>query len=139
MTKSRPILRDHDLAKVVGHTDQIAINAGSITLTGVISGTGPDAEEVKATAKNGFPWQASIGAPATQMAFVDRGEKVTVNGRSFTGPIYVARKAVLREVSFVALGADDNTSARVAAQAQGMGVVVNLNNGSERGESIRQR
>ncbi|MGC1272627.1 MAG: hypothetical protein WBC44_02880 [Planctomycetaceae bacterium] len=49
------------------------------------------------------------------MVFVDRGETVEVNGRKFTGPLYVARQSTLREVSFVALGADDQTDARMAA------------------------
>ncbi|HEX6987491.1 MAG TPA: hypothetical protein VF170_19085, partial [Planctomycetaceae bacterium] len=44
-------------------------------------------------------------------------ETVTVNGRKNAGPLYVARRTVLGEISFVALGADDNTSARLAASA----------------------
>ncbi len=113
--KSRPILRDHDSARIVGHTETIDINASTLRLAGVISGTSDSAHEVADSADNGFPWQASIGAQASKVAFVDRGETVEVNGRKFTGPLYVARKSVLREVSFVALGADDHTSATLAA------------------------
>ena len=52
------------------------------------------------------------------MVFVDRGESAEVNGRKFTGPLYIARQSTLREVSFVALGADDQTVARMAADSQ---------------------
>ena len=114
--KSRPILRDHDAGKIVGHTEKIDIGAGSIKLSGVISAANQFAQEVADSSTNGFPWQASIGAQSQKVSFVDEGESVEVNGRKFTGPLYVARRAVLREVSFVALGADDQTFARVAAQ-----------------------
>lgn len=116
--KSRPILRDHSPAQVVGHSTNIAITATAIDLEGVISGSGKDAKEVQESAANGFPWQASIGARVVpgSLEFVAEGEKVTVNGKTHQGPVLIARKTILGEVSFVALGADDNTSATVAAQ-----------------------
>lgn len=114
--KSRPVLRDHMISRVVGHTESIQINAGNIAVSGVVSGgEGEHAREVTALADNGFPWQVSIGASPSRVVFVDKGETVEVNGRKFSGPVYVARSAALKEVSFVALGADDNTSARMAA------------------------
>jgi hypothetical protein len=113
--KSRPILRDHDSSRIVGHTETIEINGSSIRLAGVLSASNDHAREVSESGDNGFPWQASIGATAQRMVFVDRGESVEVNGRKFSGPLYVARQSTLREVSFVALGADDQTVARMAA------------------------
>jgi len=117
-SKARPILKDHNPAQVVGHTDAIKISAGSLKASGVVSGANSYAEEVMASSGNGFPWQASIGASIERMVEVDRGETVQVNGRTFTGPVLVARKSTLKEISFVALGADDNTAARVAANNQ---------------------
>jgi hypothetical protein len=113
--KARPILRQHDPRRIVGHTTTIDNNNKSLKVTGVVSGTGEDAREVTETGRNGFPWQASVGVYVEKMISVGEGEKVTVNGRSFTGPLYVARKTYLAEVSFVPLGADDNTSAKIAA------------------------
>ncbi|MFV1146337.1 hypothetical protein, partial [Klebsiella pneumoniae] len=55
----------------------------------------------------GFKFQSSIGASVIQREFIKEGETATVNGRSFAGPINVARKTVLGEVSVVVLGADD--------------------------------
>lgn len=115
--KSRPILRDHDASQIVGHTDSVTVNAGNIRVEGTVSASNEHAREVAESADNGFPWQASIGARAGRMVFVDKGESVEVNGRKFTGPVYVARQSTLGEVSFVALGADDNTSARMVAGA----------------------
>ncbi len=116
--KSRPILKDHNPAQVVGHTDSIKISGGTIRATGVVSGANAYADEVMNSSANGFPWQASIGASIDRMIEVGRGEKVEVNGRTFTGPVLVARKSTLKEISFVALGADDNTAAKVAANNQ---------------------
>ncbi|WP_413431754.1 hypothetical protein [Crateriforma spongiae] len=113
--KSRPILKDHDRGSIVGHTDDIKINERSLEVAGVISGVGTTAQEVIATSENGFPWQASLGASADKVVFIPEGKTAKANGRDHSGPLYIARKSTLGEVSFVALGADDNTEARVAA------------------------
>ena len=113
--KSRPILKDHDRGSIVGHTDDITINDKSLVVAGVISGVGQTAQEVIATSENGFPWQASLGASADKVVFISEGKSAKANGRDHKGPVYIARKSTLGEVSFVALGADDNTEARVAA------------------------
>lgn len=116
--KSRPVLKDHNAATIVGHTTDLKINAGSIVAKGVVSSTGDAAREVTESSANGFPWQASIGASVTRMVEVGGGESVQVNGRTFKGPLLVARQSTLKEISFVALGADDNTNARVAAKGR---------------------
>ncbi|TWU61979.1 hypothetical protein [Crateriforma conspicua] len=113
--KSRPILKDHDRGSIVGHTDDIKISDRSLEVAGVISGVGATAQEVIATSENGFPWQASLGASADKVVFIPEGKTAKANGRDHNGPLYIARKSTLGEVSFVALGADDNTEARVAA------------------------
>ncbi len=112
-----PILRDHDLSRVIGHADEVVIGESSIKLAGVISGAGPDAVEVQASAGNGFPWKASVGARPDKLEFVGEGVATKVNGKTFTGPLYVARKSTLGETSFVAIGADRKATARVAASA----------------------
>ncbi|MCL2346890.1 MAG: hypothetical protein FWC50_01375, partial [Planctomycetaceae bacterium] len=40
---------------------------------------------------------------------------VTVNGQTFIGEMYVVRQMILKEISFVDLAADENTSAKVEA------------------------
>jgi hypothetical protein len=49
--------------------------------------------------------------------FVPEGKTAQANGREFAGPVNVARRASLGEISFVVLGADENTSAEIAASA----------------------
>lgn len=114
-TQNRPIRFGHDAAHGVGHTDAIRVEAGQLIATGVVSRDTPAAKEVVISSKNGFPWQASIGASVDQFEFVKENQQVTVNGRAFEGPVNVVRKATLGEISFVDLGADGNTSAQVAA------------------------
>ncbi len=110
---------EHDRTSRVGHLDGVVAVGGKLRVTGVVSSTSPTAKEVMADADNGYPWQASIGAGVQQVEFVGEGKTVTVNGREFAGPINVARRSSLAEVSFVGNGADDQTSASIAASGKG--------------------
>lgn len=113
--KSRPILMNHDTAQIVGHTDAVGVDGTALTVAGVISGVGSAAREVVGASDNGFPWQASLGAAVKKVVFVPEGKTATANGKEFAGPVYMVRQAKLGEVSFVALGADDATTAKVEA------------------------
>jgi phage major head subunit gpT-like protein len=115
-SQSRPIRFGHDMASGVGHTDSIAVADGKLIAAGVVSRDTAAAKEIVASARNGFPWQASLGAAVEQFEFVKEDQSVHVNGREFKGPVNVVRKATLGEISFVDLGADGNTTASVAAR-----------------------
>jgi hypothetical protein len=114
-SQSRPIRFGHDPLSGVGHTDAVRVEDGQLVATGLVSRDTPAAREVVTSARNGFPWQASVGAGVEEFEFVKENQQVLVNGRTFTGPLNVVRKATLGEISFVDLGADGNTSATVAA------------------------
>jgi hypothetical protein len=118
-TKPKVFL-EHDRTARVGHIDQVQIAESTLGVAGVVSGSGKAAQEVLADAANGFPWQASIGARAVDVEWVPEGGSAQANGKVFPGPVNIARKSVLGEVSFVALGADDNTTANIAAGAPGL-------------------
>lgn len=118
-SQTTPIFRNHDPERIVGHTTKVEVTAQRIKVAGLMSGDAEHVGPIVASAANGFPWQASIGAHVDRMEFVDRDETVKVNGRSFTGPVYVARATTLGEISFVPLGADMGTSASVAASKLG--------------------
>lgn len=111
-----PALLDHDATQIVGQSSGVEISAKGVVIEGTIMGEDAPAQKVAALAKNGFKWQASIGASVDRREFLEAGKKTTVNGKEITGPMMIARQATLREVSFVAIGADGNTSAAVAAQ-----------------------
>ncbi len=116
-SQSRPIRFGHDMQSGVGHTDAIRIEDGQLVAAGVVSRDTVAAKEVVASARNGFPWQASLGAGVEEYEFVKENQRVMVNGREFSGPLNVIRRATLGEISFVDLGADGRTSASVAAGA----------------------
>jgi phage major head subunit gpT-like protein len=116
-SQARPIRFGHDPLSGVGHTDAIRVEGGQLIATGIVSRDTPAAREVVVSSKNGFPWQASVGAGVEEFEFVKEGLKVTVNGTQYNGPVNVVRKSSLGEISFVDLGADGATSASVAAQA----------------------
>jgi len=114
-SQARPIRFGHDPLSGVGHTDSIRVEAGQLVATGVISRDTQAAKEVVASSRNGFPWQASVGASVEEFEFIKDNQKATVNGQELTGPVNVVRKATLGEISFVDLGADGRTSASIAA------------------------
>ncbi len=115
------VFLEHDRTQRVGHIDAVNITPSQLSVAGVISASGRAAQEVQADAAAGFPWQASLGARAVEVEWVPEGKSAQANGQVFNGPLNVARKSILGEVSFVALGADDNTSAAIAAsQVQAM-------------------
>jgi len=101
-SQARPIRFGHDMTAGVGHTDSIRVEDGKLLAAGVVSRDTAAAREIVASARNGFPWQASIGASVEQFEFVRESQTVIVNGREFKGPV----------------GADLNTSASVAASVK---------------------
>jgi len=113
-----PVRLDHNPRQGVGHTQRVAIENGQVVAEGLISRDTSWARDVSKSAVNGFPWQASIGASVIDAEFVPNGQQVTVNGRTFNGPLHVVRRAILKEISFVDSGADTNTSARIAATSK---------------------
>jgi hypothetical protein len=111
-----PVRYEHKSFQGVGHTEKILIAGGEVIAEGVISRGTSWARDVAQSAKNGFPWQASMGGPIHQAEYVPFGQKVTVNGANFEGELYVIRKMTLKEISFVDLAADEHTSAVIEAQ-----------------------
>ena len=113
------ILLDHDPSQIVGQ-GSASIADGKITVAGEITGdlsAGAPAGQVVSHAKNGFVWAASVGISPERVEPVDGNQQVTVNGRSFSGPIYVVRAGRLGEVSFVGVGADEEATATIAADS----------------------
>ena len=111
-----PIRFGHDSFHGVGHTEQITIEGGQLLASGVLSRDTAVAREVAASARNGFPWQASIGASVEQYEHLKDGQTALVNGQSVSGNIIVVRQSTLHEISFVDIGADNRTTASVEAQ-----------------------
>jgi hypothetical protein len=111
-----PVPMNHDPERMLGHTDSIKISDGKITATGVLSHGGELTDRVAGSAKNGFPWQASIGADAKKYEFIAKDHYCEVNGRKQDGPCVVARGAKIREITITAMGADADTETHISAR-----------------------
>ncbi|MBN9521089.1 Mu-like prophage major head subunit gpT family protein [bacterium] len=114
-----PALYDHipDEHFIVGQIGTVDVGGGRIVARGRFTPSGrPEcyAARVLARADAGYQWQASIGGDPASVTEVRAGESVQVNGRTYQGPVTVARGVTLREISFVVLGGDRRTSAVVA-------------------------
>ena len=113
-----PIVMGHDytMASILGQATSVRAENGRLYVEGEILAESDLAKQVTALAEKGFAWQASVGADVMRHQKVPAGESATVNGQTFVGPVRVVKASKLREVSFVTLGADDATSARIAAE-----------------------
>ena len=88
--------------------------ANKISIAGkLFSAANVKAKEVVDMADAGMPWQMSVGVRPGKIEEFGRGEKVTVNGQNFTGPLTVFRNNRIRETSFTALGAATDTNAQI--------------------------
>lgn len=109
-----PTIIDHDRNQRFGHTERIQVSDG-IIVEGIASGSSKTAIETANDMKNGIPFQASVGAHVLSTRKVPQGKTAFVNGHSFEGPILIATKSRLREVTVTLFGADRNTSTTIAA------------------------
>lgn len=114
-----PVRLGHDSRRMVGHTTTVTVSADKVTASGVASFENGHAREVVSSARNGFKWQVSLGVAGIKDGDIQRlgaKESAVVNGRTVTGPLSIVRAGFIKEISFVDLGADSTTSAKVAAQ-----------------------
>lgn len=107
---------DHQSSQRVGNF-AVANDGKSLVANGTATAKTAARDEVIGSADEGYQWQASLEVTPKQIEQVKAGKAVTVNGQEFTGPLYVTRKGVLKGFAFVSHGADDNTTATIAATA----------------------
>lgn len=107
---------DHDPVKRVGNFE--VMNDGTqLIANGSATAATEYSREVVESARNGYQWQASLEVSPSKVEQVAKGKTVEVNGQQITGPVYVTRKGTLKGFAFVSHGADDNTTAAIAASA----------------------
>lgn len=123
--ESVPLLADHkaSLSGIVGQGKPRLDGNRLIVAGGIIEHT-EAARTVRALARDGFTFQASVGVRPQSLRFVRGGEVVNVNGQRITAPpvgMRVVEKGKLREVSILALGADDQTQVNIqGSEGEGM-------------------
>ena len=116
------ILSDHDasLGGVLGQGSAQVVD-GQLLVAGTISATTEAAKRVIELAKSGFAFQASVGIEPLKHETVPAGRKMTINGQTILSPeggFTLISQSRLREVSVVVLGADPETTVRIAASAK---------------------
>jgi len=113
-----PVVLGHDysLGSILGQGRPF-IEAGQLIVEGEILADNDNARQVAALAAAGYQFQASVGADVRRHQKIDAEGVTQVNGTAHVGPVRVVKASSLREVSFVTLGADSQTSVAIAAEA----------------------
>jgi hypothetical protein len=107
---------DHDSTKRVGNFE--LVNDGKhLVANGRATAATAARDEVVNSAANGYQWQASLEVSPGKVEELAKGKKAVVNGQEITGPAYITRTGTLKGFGFVSHGADDNTTATIAASA----------------------
>lgn len=111
-----PALRDHDFKRVPGYL-YAKVENNQVLAEGKLLDN-PEADDIRAAHSQGLQWQVSIGMEEARYEPIEAGRSVVVNGQRFQGPIFVARDARLREISFLSVGADADTHVSLAASGR---------------------
>ncbi|EGJ50242.1 hypothetical protein [Desulfocurvibacter africanus] len=106
-----PALLQHNVAQIVGTADSTNADDNGLYIEGAFSKATEAGRQTEALARESFPWQASCGIMPKKIKRVGLGEKITVNGRTFEGPVDVWLESELKEISFTPFGVDSNTAA----------------------------
>ena len=110
-----PALLDHSTRQRAGAINSHNIDhQNGLTVSGDLM-SNEFGTQVAQDSDDGFPWQMSVRIEPTTTEDVAPDQAVTVNGKTYQGPITVFRGGRIREVSFCALGADENTNAVAAS------------------------
>jgi hypothetical protein len=111
-----PLLIGHDPERRFGVVPAggVAVGADGVRVRGVRL-SNPEADAVAADARQGFPFESSIGCDPAAQEELGRGQTAEVNGRAVAGPLTVLRTSRLREASVVTFGASAESATRIAA------------------------
>lgn len=109
-----PILRQHDHNKIAALATESTRVPQGVQLKGKMYNT-PAAQEICELGDQGFPWQASIGVENLEVDLLEPGETRQLNDTTHTGPMVIVTKSLVKESSFVPLGADGQTRSSVLA------------------------
>ncbi len=116
-----PILCLHDshsIDAICGQGKKIKVSGASLIVDAEFMPVSDNAKKIYELAKAGYKFQASVGVSASDVLFLEKGEKYNLNGTEVEGECYIVRAGTLNEVSIVPLGADDSTKTAIAAATQ---------------------
>jgi hypothetical protein len=116
---SVPVLREHDIERVIGYTTGFQKTKAGIQVDAVLITSEPEAQKVANLSDANYPWQASPYWVPKKIEEVVKGGKAAVNGREIEGPAYIMRQWSVREVTVCTLGLDEFTEARAMSAGGG--------------------
>lgn len=108
---SIPVLFEH--WEPIGHSTSLVKTNSSVSGEGVGSYPSEARDTVIQALANGFPFEASMGLRITNkedITFLKHGLKRTINNREVTGPMYVAERSILKEMTITMSGRDSDTN-----------------------------
>jgi hypothetical protein len=99
-----PVFFRHETG--IGLATRVDFLGGKLVASGVLWHSGYDllGKNLVGSARSGTAWQVSAGTILHELDLVEEGQSVQVNGRSFAGPVLIARNAELLEMSIVQEG-----------------------------------
>lgn len=106
---------DHKREQRVGHVAKVDNDGRRLWVDGVISAATEYSDRVARSTRNGYLWEVSIEADLAKPELIEAGRKQVVNGRTLLGPLFVFRRSVFTDVSFVDRGADKGNDVSIAA------------------------
>ena len=117
-SQNRPVLDDHDDTTdgLIGRTNSLTIDQYQLNVKGVIYTKKTRAQKILSANDGGHSWQLSVGMDNFTIQRVPANQTVMVNQQTFKGPLTVLRGAYFTDLSFVAVGGDDSTWAKIAAK-----------------------
>jgi len=117
LPESVPLLTNHEnrTGNRVGVV-RARVDGYTLIIDGEILSSSGQAKGIVEQARSGADWQLSIGAEVQDSELVRSREQKTINGQLHSGPFYHVKRAILREVSVVAVGADVGTRMKLAAR-----------------------
>ncbi len=120
LPKQVPLLADHDdsLRGIIGH-GQPRVRGGQLLVDGQLATTGEAALQIAELAKSGLQFQASVGVKPTNREHIRAGHAITINNQNIEAGeqgLTVVRAGLLKEISILALAADNLTSVTIAAK-----------------------
>ena len=107
-----PLLFNHN-GSPIGVIETVSIGT-QIEIAGrLFADIDPVAKDIAEKSDRGIRWQLSVGIFPASTEHLNGTAPHWINGSQFTGDVVLLKQNRIREVSFVALGADDKTAATV--------------------------
>lgn len=104
------VLLEHNVREKVG-VGALSVSPQGLQIDGTLLST-EQGKHVADTSDEGYPWELSAYIQSARQEQLREGEMV-VNGVTVAAPVVILRDCSVREVSFVAVGADAHTNAVV--------------------------